>query len=108
PPKSTLFPSTTLFRSVRCCCSHSISYPPPSRGSLPGCGALLGSVANRVAAVGLFLGVKAQLADEVRRQRSQRGTLQQQGHRRFHTEVATNGVADSHSHQRIHAQFGQR
>src|SRR5438270_13347293 len=101
PPRSRL-------AAVRCCWSHSISYLPPSRGSLPGCGALLGSVTNPAAAVGLLVGLKAELTDQINRQRAERGTLQQQRHWRFHAEVATNSVADTHRHERIHAQFGQR
>ena len=69
---------------------------------------LLGSVTNPAAAVGLVVGLQAQLADQVGGQCGQRRALQQQGHGRFHSEVAANSVADSYRHKRIHAQFGQR
>src|SRR3984957_13017606 len=101
-------PPRSRWAAIRCCWSHSISYFSPGGGTLPGRGALLGSVTNPAAAVSLVSCLQAQLTDQVSRQRGQRGTLQQQGHRRFHTEVAANSVADSDRHKRIHAQFGQR
>src|ERR1700722_1291758 len=101
-------PPRSRWAAVRCCWSHSISYLSPGGGTLPGRGTLLGPVANPAAAVSLVPGLQAQLTDQVSRQRGQRGTLQEQGHGRFHAEVAANSVADSDRHKRIHAQFGQR
>src|SRR6202046_1550310 len=101
-------PPRSRWAAIRCCWSHSISYLSPGGGTLPGRGALLGSVTNPAAAVSLVSCLQAQLTDQVSRQRGQRGALQQQGHRRFHTEVAANSVADSDRHKRISAEFGQR
>src|SRR6202020_3501215 len=101
-------PPRSRWAAVRCCWSHSISYLSPGGGTLTGRGALLGSVTNPATAVVLVAGLQAQLTDQVGRQRGQRGALQQQCHRRVHTEVAANSVADSDRHKRIHAQFGQR
>ena len=51
---------------------------------------------------------QAELTDEIDREVSERGALQQECHRRLHAEVPANGVSHPHRHQRIHTQLGQR
>src|SRR3712207_7189695 len=47
PPRSTLFPYTTLFRSPRCTCGIYAYFEPPSRWELDGLGLVSGAVVDR-------------------------------------------------------------